>query len=292
MDSQKNGGLSLYRLRRFWGRVVAWLLRLKKQRSFRRSVVSFVRDQQKSVQIKFLTQMDPGRVVSLLDFQDFARDNFSSVKTVAVVSGSEKEPELLFLPSSIELTQLNFSDNPELFDLQKDWSKPEWAAHHRKYDLVLCEQVLEHLLDPQLAVENLAKIVSTTGIVHLSVPAINNRHGEPTYFYSGFAFEILEYWLRKSGLSVKNASSWNSNKGARMYSTSDWAPLAESGPLVFFFLAVFLLWKEPANLGKVFVRRIRNCLRYPYQPLFPARDTKNAVVSWVFAAKNADAPAR
>ena len=276
----------LSRSRRLWGRIVGLIRAFSEQRILIASLVSFIRSQPIAIQRRLLTEMDPGRVFSLVGFQAFAAGHFKNVGLVAVVSGSEKEPELLFLPPTVQVTQLNFSDDPDLFDLGKDWSGSDWSAHHGRYDLVLCEQVLEHVVDPGLAVKNLSKILSPNGFLHLGVPSVNNRHGEPTFFYAGFALEALDYWLRNAGLELREASSWNSDKGSRMYSTTDWAPLAQSGPIVYFLLAVILLRKDPKQLFQTVGGRIRNCIRYPGQNLFTVRKTGNAVVSWVFGAKS------
>lgn len=268
--------------------MVGLLQRLREQRILNATIIKFVRNHPKPIQRRLLTELDPGRVVSLVDFQAYAATYLGCVRSVAVVSGSEREPELLLLPPNAQITQLNFSDNPVLFDLGKDWSGEAWSAHHDCYDLVLCEQVLEHVVEPGLAVKNLSQITSPNGFLHLSVPSINNRHGEPTFFYGGFAPETLEYWLQNAGLSVMEVSSWNSDKGSRMYSTTDWSPLAQSGPMVYFLLAVSLLWKEPKELVRIVGGRVRSFLRYPGQYLLPAGMTKNAVVSWVLATKSSD----
>jgi SAM-dependent methyltransferase len=250
-----------------------------------RRVASFVDGFADGFRLRLLTQMDPARVLSLEAFGRFFATNGIKFDKVAVVSGSVTEPELLLLNQDFERFVLSYEDDPELFDLGKDWSGVKWKAHQETYDLVLCEQVLEHVVNPQRAVTNLALLLRPGGILHISVPSVNNRHGEPTYFYSGFAVETLEHWAREGGLEILETSAFSSDKGSRMYSTSDWAALAESGPVVFLAMGLRLLWRRPWKAMQLLRRRARNAVTYPFQPLFPVRETKNAVVSWLFARK-------
>jgi len=230
--------------------------------------------------------MDPGRVISLKAFLAYVASHSPSTDKVAVVSGSTSEPELLLLGEIGSIDCLNFEDNPEIFDLNKDWSGPSWERYRGTYDLVLCEQVLEHLPDPKLAIRNLASLLRDGGLLHLSVPSVNNYHGEPHYWYAGFATEALNSWLVDAGLSVVESSSWRSKKGSRMYSTSDWAPLSESGPVVFFIGGLGSLGGgDFRGVVLLVLRRLRNAFLYPFQPLFAISPTNAAVVSWAFGAK-------
>lgn len=256
---------------------------LDRQRKAVKGLLDFICTQEKTFQLRMLTQMDPGRVFSLQDFSNFSSQNLSQIKSVAVLGGSLDEPELNFLPPGVETTMLNFDANPKLFDLSKDWSKSEWSEFRSKFDLVLCEQVLEHVVEPNRAVKNLAYLVKEEGFIHISVPAVNNTHGEPHYFFSGFALRTLDYWFNLVGFHTIQKCSWNSDKGARMYSTSDWAPLATSGPLLFFLLALRLQLGHPASMLVLAGRRMRNFMKYPLQPLFTVRKTNNAVVVWCTA---------
>jgi hypothetical protein len=81
------------------------------------------------------------------------------------------------------------------------------------------------------------------------------------------------------------ASSFLSDKASPMYSASDWAPLAESGPFIFLAVTLKLLWRKPLQVLKLLLRRMRVTATYPFQPLFPIQVTKNAVVSWVVAVR-------
>lgn len=228
-------------------------------------------------------QMDVARVMSLVAFYNNLARIIPDGGRVAVVSGSQNEPELLLLKGRYTVDFLNYEDKADLFDLTLDWSGAQWAQYRNAYDLVLCEQVLEHLLNPHRAILNLGLLLKRRGTVHVSVPAINNRHGLPNYYFSGFPPETLKSFAEDAGLVVQIATSWASDKAARMYATCDWAPLAESGPLSFFIQN--LIWSgNPASLLKTTKGRIQNFAKYPFQTLFQ-KNSNNEVISWMFATK-------
>lgn len=196
-----------------------------------RSVAKFLSSLGPQFRYRLLNESDPGRLVTLMQFQDFLRNCPKPIRNIAVVSGHLSEPELCLITTNPDVKILSFEDNPDLFDLNKDWSQPDWSAYQDTFDLVLCEQVLEHVLDPKRALENLAAILKPGGLLHITVPAINNSHGEPFYFYAGFPPKTLSELAASANLVVLECLSWFSDKGARMYSTCDWAPISQSGPM-------------------------------------------------------------
>lgn len=274
---------TLMPLRRTWALASSlWFFSLRR-RSSGDEVLKSIKAQEPTFQRRLLTEMDPGRLISVMQFASVANADSQEPNRIAVVSGSFAEPELRFLPNTAEIVLLNFTDDETTFDLTSDWSGRPWQHLRGSFDFVLCEQVLEHLITPPRAIKNLAMLLRPGGQLHVSVPAINNRHGEPHYFYAGFATEALSRWFTDAGLIDITVSSWSSDKGARMYSTCDWAPIAESGPLIFFFRAARILNRHPRQIARLAVRRARNFLRYPLQSLFPLSPSNNAVVVWAQA---------
>lgn len=231
-----------------------------------------------------LGRMDVARVASLIAFERRSHEFVQAGGRVAVISGSEDEPELALLESKHAVESLSYEDNPSLFDLTLDWTEAPWSQYRGVFDLVLCEQVLEHLLDPRRALRNLSLLLKPGGLLHVSVPAINNRHGLPDYYFAGFPPETLAAFALDAGLIVEEAASWESDKAARMYATCDWAPLAESGPISFFIQNLIWSASNPRSLWKTTKGRARNFAKYPFQPLFQ-ESSANAVISWVIARR-------
>jgi SAM-dependent methyltransferase len=248
-------------------------------------VWKFLKSVSPGLRSRLLNESDPGRLVSLMQFERFLGDKPRHKRKIAVVSGSMLELELCLIGPDAVVTFLNFEDNPNLYDLNKDWSLPDLRDHHNTYDLVLCEQVLEHVLNPKRAIENLSAILKPGGLLHITVPAINNSHGEPFYFYAGFPAKTLAEFARGAGLAVLECSSWMSDKGSRMYSTCDWAPISQSGSIS---LMIHGLWASRNDWGaflRILLGRIRNFARYPFQRLLMTKNTKNAVTTWLWAEK-------
>lgn len=245
-------------------------------------LVRFIANTDRDFAQRLLISLDPARVISIREFSSRVQGHFETKGPVAVVSGLESEPELYFLSEDLEVDFLRFDDNPFLFDLCGDWKGKRYSQFQGKYDYVLCSQVLEHVIDPRRAVENLLVLLKPGGRLHLNVPAINNRHDE-TYFYAGFSVEVIGEWLRTAGFDHVEVLSWNSDKGARMYATCDWSPLAVSGPLIFYFQALATLapnWRSVARISKL---RFIHGWKYIGQSLFASRPTNNAVMVAAYA---------
>lgn len=234
---------------------------------------------------RLINRTDPGRVVTLMQFKSFLNSLPNSLDSIAVVSGSLTEPELILVGGPSHAEVLSFDDNPYLFDLNKDWALPEWFKYHNAFDLVLCEQVLEHVLDPKRALQNLELILKPGGLLHITVPAVNNSHGEPFYFYAGFPPETLTSFAKDAGLSVLASSSWMSAKGARMYSTCDWAPISQSGSIGFLVIGLWASRHSGKALLRILFGRLRNFLLYPFQKLVRRGKQKHAVVTYLWATK-------
>lgn len=234
---------------------------------------------------RLLNEIGPARVVNLIQFERFLRSWNRPTESVAIVSGSLSEPELSLIRGDKSITLFNFEEDPVLFDLNKDWSKPEWSKHHNAFDLVLCEQVLEHVINPKQAVQNLSYLLKPGGLLHLTVPAINNSHGEPFYFYAGFPPASLEAFANSAGLTVKESGSWISDKAARMYATCDWSPLSHSGAISHMIQGLWHGRDNMQDLINILYGRVKNFARYPFQNLFSRKGRNNSVETWLFATK-------
>lgn len=248
-------------------------------------VSKFLRSNEPVFRRRLLNEIGPARVVNLIQFERFLRDWDKPIESVAIVSGSLSEPELNLIRRDIKLTLLNFEEDPVLFDLNKDWSSPEWSKHQNAFDLVLCEQVLEHVIDPKQAVQNLAYLLKRGGLLHVTVPAINNSHGEPFYFYAGFPPASLEAFANSAGLTVKESGSWMSDKAARMYSTCDWSPLSHSGAISHMIEGLRQGRDNLQDLINILYGRVKNFATYPFQKLFDVKGPNSAVETWLFAVK-------
>ena len=104
------------------------------------------------------------RVVSLYDFYQLSKlEKFQNINKVCVVSGSESELELNFINSKEVLTTSLESG----YDLTNNWSSDNFININAKgrFDLVICNQVLEHVPDPIKAFKNLNFLTKKGGYI-------------------------------------------------------------------------------------------------------------------------------
>jgi hypothetical protein len=147
------------------------------------------------------------RVACLADFQQtLNRYNLKNFQNVSVVSGSVLEPELRIIDYNY-LDILNFDVSSNLWNLDEDWSKLN-NYKNDKYDLVFCNQVLEHVYSPLQALKNLSYIARSGGYIWVSVPVINCIHGEPFFFSSGYHPRYLKRLANNVGLECVHLGAW------------------------------------------------------------------------------------
>jgi SAM-dependent methyltransferase len=101
-------------------------------------------------------------------------------------------------------TQLDF---PE-FDL---CSPPEELPG--PFDLVICEQVLEHVPDPLTAVKTLRRLCKPDGHVYVSTPFLVRLHEWPGDYWR-FTPDGMKILLRSQGLEPVWVRSWGNRKVA------------------------------------------------------------------------------
>jgi hypothetical protein len=102
-----------------------------------------------------------------------------------------------------------------------------------RYDVVICEQVLEHVVDPCLASQHLFDLCRPGGHVIVSTPFLIKQHELPLY-------GMLDYWrftprglrtlLERAGLEVEHVGTWGNSLGVvgnldRWSAHRRWLPL-------------------------------------------------------------------
>lgn len=133
---------------------------------------------------------------------NFLKDNYRFIrgKVIDIGCGSAKyKPMILELNGVEDYTGLDFFRN-EAADIVADLNK-KLPIESNKYGSALCISVLEHLLEPQVALDEIYRILKPGAHLLLAAPWIYPFHGEPhDYFrYSHFA---LQYMLEKSRFKI------------------------------------------------------------------------------------------
>ncbi|NCD10163.1 MAG: SAM-dependent methyltransferase [Negativicutes bacterium] len=70
------------------------------------------------------------------------------------------------------------------------------------FDAILCSEVLEHLPEPTLALDEFARLLRKGGKLILTAPFVSWVHFAPFHYCSGFSRYWYEYHLPKRGLKI------------------------------------------------------------------------------------------
>ncbi|MGI9556648.1 MAG: class I SAM-dependent methyltransferase [Solirubrobacterales bacterium] len=119
----------------------------------------------------------------------------------------------------VELTAAEISGNAHRERGWRDYAElayPDFdlaapLPEHDTFDVVVCEQVLEHVADPWLAVANLRDLTTPGGTVIVSTPFLIRVHELPRYGmrdYWRFTPRGLRTLLESAGLDVESVDSW------------------------------------------------------------------------------------
>jgi SAM-dependent methyltransferase len=115
------------------------------------------------------------------------------ILSLAVVGGSSTEPELLALQN--RFPKLNYKlYGVENAEGNKNFEYLDLNAENdirANYDLVICNQVIEHVWNFDQAFRTLRNLARTGGLVWVNCPASNMAHGSPEYYSAGYPPEML-----------------------------------------------------------------------------------------------------
>ncbi len=114
------------------------------------------------------------------------------IKRVMVVGGSGNEPELkLFQKAEVEIFFAGIENHENLLNF-RFLDLNITSSPSSLFDLVICNQVLEHVYDLKTTFQNLSNLVKVGGLLWITCPANNFRHGSPDFFSAGYSKEFLE----------------------------------------------------------------------------------------------------
>jgi hypothetical protein len=193
-------------------------------------ITSFIERHDNLFNGQLLNHLNYSRVVSLAHFENIvSRLDIQKQDHVGVVSGSINDPELKLLSTKLS-TILSFEQEP-IYDLDQSWL----SQHPMNFSFTLCNQTLEHVFNPHVAIKNLVHHTRKNGYLYLSVPTINCIHGEPFFYSSGFHPRFLSRLGQENNLAIIDIGWWGSYKYMINAVSGQWLPdlllRAESKPL-------------------------------------------------------------
>jgi SAM-dependent methyltransferase len=106
------------------------------------------------------------------------------------------------------------------------WAKQAWAAYETtrypdydlcssalpgQWDVVICEQVLEHVPDPEMAVKNIYTMLRDGGVAVVTTPFLVKFHAIP-HDYSRWTPSGLSELLARAGFSTISVDCWGNRR--------------------------------------------------------------------------------
>ena len=151
-------------------------------------------------------QLNYPRVVSLAYFYKLHQE-LSFEGKIGIVSGSMNDPEVSLLESAKYTFEImSYEDDPRRYNLDTLWEEDE------RFDLVLCNQVLEHIFNPHIAFSSLKNITKKGGYIWVSIPTVNCIHGEPDFYSSGFHPRFFSRIAKQNSLEIIHIGCWGNKK--------------------------------------------------------------------------------
>lgn len=95
---------------------------------------------------------------------------------------------------------------------------------NKKYDLIICEHVLEHVPSPWDAVENMYKMLNNGGTLIVSTPFLIKIHPCPNDYWR-FTPDGMKVLLESKGFEIESVKSWGSRACVKANLSNDgkWA---------------------------------------------------------------------
>ena len=150
---------------------------------------------------------DFARVIALLEFREwmsFTNKKFNSVLSFGSYAAPVYDPEYEYLQYR-ERWDLNYEHSV-------NWDLHTLLLTRKDFDFVMINQVIEHLYNPILALQNIYKYMAVGGIFYANVPVNNIPHSTPYHYYTGITPVGLGVMLELAGFEILKIGQWGSKE--------------------------------------------------------------------------------
>jgi SAM-dependent methyltransferase len=104
------------------------------------------------------------------------------------------------------------------------------SIHENTCDIILIEQVFEHVRNPWLAANNINKMLKNNGYILVTTPFYLKVHGAPMDYWR-WTVNGLKALLEDSGFAIHHAESWG-NKDCIISNFESWTEYQEGMDLI------------------------------------------------------------
>tara|TARA_B100000579_G_C22589930_1_gene737540 strand:+ start:47 stop:766 length:720 start_codon:yes stop_codon:yes gene_type:complete len=154
---------------------------------------------------EWIESLDPGS--SLLD----AGAGFQRYKKYAInlnyVSQDFAKYEGGEISGGVKVTNWNSKECDIICDIAKI------PRDDSSFDNIMCNEVFEHLPNPQEALTELSRLMKRGGRILITAPYRCHSHQEPFFFYTGFSTELYKHYARENNLKfvkiIPNGNYYN-----------------------------------------------------------------------------------
>jgi len=116
---------------------------------------------------------------------------------ILIIGGTIDEPELVYLQKFFEAqvyfvgVEVENIEMSAMLDLNTEYVAEELPFRQMEFDLILCNQVFEHLWDLKNALTIISNY-SNESLVWITFPTCDRPHGSPDYYSAGYVPQIVE----------------------------------------------------------------------------------------------------
>ncbi len=142
---------------------------------------------------------DLARIIPILEFERFIKDNNISCKKGLAINGPDAEWEYL---EANKVVIIDYVDNPDKYNLHS------LNLDEKDFDFVTVNQTLEHVYDPIKCLKNIYSHMLKGGILYFNVPANNIPHSTPFHFYTGFTPVGIGAIVKLAGFEILSIGQW------------------------------------------------------------------------------------
>lgn len=152
---------------------------------------------------------DLPRIISLLEFKEFADKNNFTFDRVLSINGAN-DPEFQYVNYK-HIENYNYLDDTIKYDLHNlNLNESEFYA--AGFDFFMCNQTLEHVYDPCLVLRNVRRVLRSGGIFYCNVPSFSMAHDTPHHHYMGITPVGLGCIVQQAGFKILDIGFWGNTE--------------------------------------------------------------------------------